>query len=175
MVYAALSRDSARSNFVNPNDQPASKLNSAGEAILRFDKATVRRLVEHARNSPKSRSAYGEQDAGPALWLVGDAGIYLMSNGLPPISYTGEILKGNGGGKTPYLTAPAVGCDPRYDSAEKWWPLHEVFSEGSDFVLAIPIGEIETALSGSRFQIVLVGNEDGYALYSDVEYDSAAP
>jgi len=170
MVYTALSRDSARSNFVNRNDQSTSKLNSDGEAILRFEKAVVRRLVEHARNAPKSRSAYGEQDAGPALWLVGDAGIYLMSNGLPPISHTGEILKGNGGAKTPYLTAPAVGCDP----AEKWRPLHEVFSEGSDFVLAIPVAEIEAALSGARNQIVLVGNEDDYTLYSDVEYELIA-
>jgi hypothetical protein len=108
------------------------------------------------------------------LWLVGDAGIYLISNGLPPISHMGEILTGNGEAKTPYLTAPAAGCDPRYDAVDNWRPLHKVFSEGSDFVLAIPVGEIETALSGSRSQIVLVGNEDRYALYSDVEYDTIA-
>ena len=172
MVYTALSRDSARSNFVNRNDQSTSKLNSDGEAILRFEKAVVRRLVEHARNAPKSRSAYGEQDAGPALWLVGDAGIYLMSNGLPPISHTGEILKGNGAAKIPYLTAPAAGCDPRYDAAETWRRLHKVFSDGSDFVLAIPIEEIEAALSASRSQIILVGKEDHYAVYSDVEYEA---
>jgi hypothetical protein len=46
----------------------------------------VWRLIDHATNSPKS-VAYYDEDVGRCLMLVGDAGIYLMSNSEPPIRW----------------------------------------------------------------------------------------
>jgi hypothetical protein len=141
---------------MNPNE----RITLEGEAILRFDKAFVARLVDHARSSPESRANYGEHDATPALWLVGDAGVYLMSNGSPPTSHSGQIL-----------TAPADGCDPQFDPVESWRPIHNLFAEGSDFALTIALADIDAALSEARDQIILVGSEDHYTIYSDIEYE----
>jgi hypothetical protein len=142
--------------FVNPIE----RVTLEGEAILRFDKALVARLVDHARNSPESRANYGDRDAKPALWLVGDAGVYLMSNGSPAIAHDGQIL-----------TAPADGCDSECDPVANWRPIHNLFAEGSDFALTIALANVEAALSEAHRQIVLVGNEDSYTIYGDVEYE----
>jgi hypothetical protein len=64
-----------------------------GEVVLKFDKAIVWRLVDHARNSPESLPSYGRARPKRALWLVGDSGIYLMSNGSPAIDEKGNLIK----------------------------------------------------------------------------------
>jgi len=52
--------------------------------VLKFKAAAVRELCEHALDSKEHFAGYGDwQPAGPALMLVGDEGIYLMSNGRP--------------------------------------------------------------------------------------------
>lgn len=40
-------------------------------------------MVEHARQAKEHRPTYGETNPKPALWLVKDTGVYLMSNGAP--------------------------------------------------------------------------------------------
>jgi Protein of unknown function (DUF3085) len=142
---------------------PTERITSEGEAILRFDKALVSRLVIHARNAPASQGPYEEGDAEPALWLVGDAGVYLISNGSPPVRRGRQIL-----------TAPAEGCDSQCDPVENWRPIHKLFDDGSDFALEIPLTQVEAALSKARSQIVLVGNGDHYSIYSDAEYERIA-
>src|SRR3954469_1791707 len=52
--------------------------------ILHFDQALVRQPLAHSQAAPARRAAFDQADpAGPGLWLVGDSGVYLMSNGLP--------------------------------------------------------------------------------------------
>ena len=48
-------------------------ITASGEVILKFDVATVWRLVDHARNAKHSIPSYGQKRARPALWLVGDS------------------------------------------------------------------------------------------------------
>jgi len=51
---------------------------------LHFDKEAVDRILEHSRNAETNNSLYGEPDTERAgLWIVGDEGVYLMSNGSP--------------------------------------------------------------------------------------------
>lgn len=55
-------------------------------AILEFHSPDVRRVVDHALAAPKHEcTLYGQKSLseGPAVFLVGDSGVYLMSNGLP--------------------------------------------------------------------------------------------
>lgn len=44
-------------------------------------------LAEHAIDAPRHKKSHLERESGatasPALWFVGDQGLYLMSNGLP--------------------------------------------------------------------------------------------
>ena len=60
-------------------------------------------------NSPRSRSWYDE-DVGALPALVGDAGIYLMSNGEPPIYHDGTLVKEADDDRKLQLTAEAEGC-----------------------------------------------------------------
>jgi hypothetical protein len=59
--------------------------------ILRFKTKDIRKLIEHCRKSKKHGAAYG-QGNGPALWLVHDEGIYLMSNGIPAMPRANRVV-----------------------------------------------------------------------------------
>src|SRR5882672_7090735 len=99
-----------------------------GGVRLKFDLATVQRLVDHARNAPRSLPYYGGTRADPALWLVGDHGVYLMSNGQPPLGADGQLITGDAKGVR-RLNALAVGCDPEVDAFESWWPVHNAIAD----------------------------------------------
>ncbi len=149
------------------------RLDTRGRAILRFDKALVWRLCDHCRNSPKWQKSWGVRKAKPSLWLVGDAGVYLMSNGNPQISHDGKVPKGKAKTQTPYLSAPAEGCNPIYDEADAWWPIHNAISGGDDFVIPIPLEDIEEPLKSSSSTIVIIADENGYEVLSDAAFDKA--
>jgi hypothetical protein len=140
-----------------------------GKVILKFDKTMVWRLLDHAINAPRSKPYYGKK-VGHCLMLVGDAGIYLISNGDPPISYRGVIPRRGQNVETPLLVANAEGCGPE-DEFDDWWPLHNLISGGDDFSFPIKVKEFEQPLWIARRQIVIVVDKEGYALMSDVEYE----
>jgi Protein of unknown function (DUF3085) len=51
-----------------------------------FDGTAVRELLTHAKAAPKTTSPYNlTDDPGPGLFFVKDEGVYLMSNGEPPL------------------------------------------------------------------------------------------
>lgn len=87
-------------------------------AKLEFDAADVRRVVEHSLAAPAQRGKLIDFDAAsgagvyeevkrPAVILVHDAGVYLLSNGTP-----GDALKE---GEPNQFAAYAKGCDPNKD------------------------------------------------------------
>lgn len=89
---------------------------------LRFRTADLTPLVEHALAAKEHDAAFKEPaPAGPALWLVHDHGVYLMSNGLPR-------LEGDNGRSRVVF---AEGCDPGKDSA--WWETSDALVGGDDF------------------------------------------
>lgn len=140
-----------------------------GNAILKFDKATVWRLVDHSQNSRSSLRSYGEKRAKRSLWLVGDAGIYLMSNGSPPIMGDGRVKNPEKAGNKLRLVAYAEGCGPD-DQIDNWWGVHGLVADGSDFSLPIPISYFRNALENASSDIIVVGSEDGVYVYGDREY-----
>ncbi|UGA41212.1 abortive infection family protein [Bradyrhizobium quebecense] len=148
----------------------AKKLRTAnGDVILKFEVATVWRLVDHARNAPISMPWYGRTRPKRALWLVGDAGIYLMSNGQPAMDQKGNLIKKKKSVGVQRLVAPALGCDPTCNSFEDWWPLHGAIDNGSDFSIAIAIKAFESILPACKSQIVIILNPKEYRLLSDVQ------
>ena len=50
---------------------------------LRFTASNVLPIAEHALTAPTHKESFSQDQSGPALWLVKDAGVYLMSNGDP--------------------------------------------------------------------------------------------
>ena len=122
---------------------------------LKFDLAVVRRLVDHARNAPESLPYYGGTRAEPALWLVGDHGVYLMSNGKPALGADGQLIADDDKGVR-RLTARAVGCDPAVDTFDSWWPIHNAIAGGDDFVQLLPIDDFERVLPSCRSHVVVI-------------------
>jgi hypothetical protein len=144
-----------------------------GDVILKFDIATVWRLVDHARNSKNSLPWYGTNRPKRALWLVGDSGVYLMSNGSPPIDDKGNLITKKKTVGIRRLTAPAYGCDPEFNAFEDWWSVHNAIDGGNDFSIPISIKAVEKVLPSCKSQIVLLVNASKYSILSDVEFSTA--
>lgn len=149
------------------------RLNSRGHAILRFDKSTVWRLVDHCQNAPSHMPVLRERKPKASIWLVADAGIYLMSNGKPPLLESGRLETSTTPAHSPRLVAHAEGCGPT-DSVDDWMPLQLAMSGGDDFVERLSIRDVRLALEGSSSQIVVVSNTTHYAVYSDRDFDDVS-
>jgi hypothetical protein len=143
---------------------------SEGRIVLRFDKATVWRLRDHAANASESLPDWTRKKPKPGLWLVGDSGVYLMSNGSPPISRWGDIFVHDPDVLAPRLTAPAEGCDARVDDIDDWWPIHNAIDGGNDFSMTLPLKAIDIALETAEKQIVLLVGKGEIRALSDVNY-----
>lgn len=144
------------------------RLTKSGKAILKFDKSVVWQLIDHAANAPQSRPYWGEE-VGRCLLLVGNSGIYLMSNGIPPISHRGKVPRENEEPEFPSLIAEAEGCGA-FNEVDDWWPIHHVFDEGSDFSWPISIDEFSSPLQEAISQLVIIANSDDYTIMSDLEF-----
>ncbi len=92
-------------------------------AKLRFDIEKVKKLCDHAARSPDWSMGY-ESDAprAPGLTLVGDEGVYLMSNGIP------GLTKANDHHEVVY----AEGCNPEVDEFDDWWSFKQRTFGGDD-------------------------------------------
>lgn len=95
---------------------------------LAFDYDDVMALIEHARGCSAWSAGYEGEASGPGLLLVGDNGVYLMSNGQP-----GLMRRDGKGHKVVY----AVGLDPEKD-ADEWWERKRATFGGDDGVEHLP-------------------------------------
>jgi hypothetical protein len=96
---------------------------------LIFNAADVRRVVEHSIASPKQLPmAYTKDEfpEEPAVVLVHDQGIYLMSNGDPR-----DLERGDHS-----FCAYAQGCHPQNDP--EWWDTARDLVGGDDFGETLP-------------------------------------
>jgi len=107
---------------------------------LQFDRDTVVKAIEHARAATKHRAIFEEKNPVAALWLVGDQGVYLMSNG---------------SGDTKGPIAYAKGCDPDKDDFDDWWELKRASFGGDDGVELLPLEGFEAAIAGGTGLIVV--------------------
>jgi hypothetical protein len=146
------------------------RLTSVGNAILRFDRVVVWRLLDHAQNSPRHMKSMSVRRAKPSIWFVADAGIYLMSNGLPALLENGRLAKDDEAEGKPRLVAHAEGCGP-LDEIDDWHPIQVAMSGGDDFCEPLSLGDVRNALEGSTSHIVVVSNLTHYAVYADTEFD----
>jgi hypothetical protein len=147
-----------------------------GTVILKFDVATVWRLVDHARTAKRQMTYYGKRLRKRTLCLVGDSGIYLISNGLPAMDERGNLVsraeaKKKKDGQFRLLVAMAEGCDPAYNAFEDWWAVHNAIDGGNDFSHPIPIEQFESALPRCKSQIIIRMRPDEYQITSDTGAD----
>jgi hypothetical protein len=76
---------------------------------LTFKTSDVLPLLIHSKNSKTWNKGYGENKQEPGLFLVGDQGIYLMSNGIP------NLIDPNGTTKDTSVVSYPKECNPIKD------------------------------------------------------------
>lgn len=115
--------------------------------ILHFDRKMVKRLVEHSKAAPKHRTLYGvaTTDA-PGLWLVGDQGVYLMSNGEP------GLMKPGGKG---HVVCYANECNPGKLAFDEWWAAKRSSFGGDDGCEFLPATDLEKMLATQKRTVAL--------------------
>src|SRR5690242_16565015 len=106
--------------------------------VLHFPRATVDRLLAHTKAAPSHEASLGDPETQrPALWLVGDEGIYLMSNGSPRLLIAGDRS----------LAAYARECDPFAMPSDECWDAKVDIFGADDGVYLFEAGEIEELLA----------------------------
>jgi Protein of unknown function (DUF3085) len=104
--------------------------------ILTFDTERIQRILIHSLLSPSHQPLYGQvETAKPGLWLVGDQGIYMMSNGKPG-------LPASPGEKSKEFVAYANECNPETLDFETWWSNKRESFGGDDGVEFIPFEDL---------------------------------
>ena len=148
------------------------RITTEGNLILRFDKSLVWRLVDHTRNAPEQMKCYNEAIRDPCLLLVGDTGIYLISNGSPRLDCTGIVQKEP---EEPFLNlcAWAEGYDHQHANFDNVQKRHNSVAKGSDFSIHIKTDLLVKPLAASVSQIIIIlylNNEEYYEVevYPDV-------
>ncbi len=110
--------------------KPGQRLSSGTEGKLHFPWPGVLAAIEEAKTALAPSPLY-DRDTGRGLWLVGDHGVYLMSNASidrSAIVYANE-------------------CDPAKMDFDTWWAVKRATFGGDDGVEFIGIEEIEFLVS----------------------------
>jgi hypothetical protein len=108
---------------------------------LCFNLRKVKTLLQHAAAAPASKALYDEP-TGPGLWLVGDNGIYLMSNGSPPLLHPHQDAR--------HVVAYARECDPTRMDFDDWRAVKNASFGGDDGVEFLPLPDLQSAVAGSE-------------------------
>ena len=112
---------------------------------LTFPRDRVLTLVEHTKTAEGHKKLY-DKETGPGLWLVGDDGVYLMSN-------SEEWLKTDGEGEGGFV-AYANEVNPQTMEFDDWWSAKRESFGGDDGADFLELGAIESSLAlGGDLQI----------------------
>jgi len=129
---------------------------------LHFDRALVEKLLDHAEGSARNLALHQQGAASPALWLVGDDGLYLMSNGEPCLP--GETTKN--------LVCYAAECDPTKLAFDTWWLVKNAAFGGDDGAEFFEATDIRLALAtyepGAPLVIIIDTESIGLVVYQAV-------
>jgi len=114
------------------------------KANLTFDKSLLQELIDHAKSSTEWSMGYAaESKPEPALFLVGDEGIYLMSNGKPGLPKDEEAATKQAAGENFFSqkVAYANECNPEKDG--DWYDEKRRIFGGDDGAETLPLSYFE--------------------------------
>jgi Protein of unknown function (DUF3085) len=147
--------------------------------LLTFMAADVRRVVEHSINAPRQSEQLVDYDRethkpitapveAPAVLLVHDQGVYLMSNGEPrdivDADATGRKDEASNEGRS--FCVYAAGCDP--DADEDWYDTARALVGGDDFGETLPWArELKALIDAGAKTITLRMTENSIEIASD--------
>lgn len=113
--------------------------------IYTFDRAGVVRLIVHTRAAKDHKQLYNlRKTKAPGLWLVGDDGVYLMTNSNPPLLRNPRARPE----KRRNVVVYAAECNPQTLPFDTWYDNKRDGFGGDDGVEFIAVKHLETALFG---------------------------
>ena len=113
--------------------------------LLRFKKSEVQVLLDHAKSATSHREPYSsDRNAPPASLLVGDDGIYLMSNGLPTLLADGTTRSASADSKACIVYAEE--CNPEMMAFDDWWEAKNESFGGDDGVESLEVESVELGM-----------------------------
>lgn len=132
---------------------------------LHFLKRDVQKLLEHTKQSSEHVSIYGDESTErPGLLIIGNEGVYLISNGKPGLFQDGAL-----GLATPDNAAFVVyarECNPNTLHEEEWRRVKDESFGSDDGIDFLGVDFIEAALLRPGEYIQLDITEEGIdALY----------
>ncbi|BAZ18892.1 hypothetical protein NIES4071_107770 (plasmid) [Calothrix sp. NIES-4071] len=132
---------------------------------LHFLKRDVQKLLEHTKNSEEHVAVYGDESTNqPGLLIVGDEGIYLISNGKPGLFRDGAFEQAIP--ESPAFVVYATECNPLTLPFEEWRRIKEESFGSDDGIDFLETDFIEAALLRPGEYIQLEVTEEGIdALY----------
>ena len=123
--------------------------------VLRFKKHEIHRLLDLSKAADSHRTLYEMPGtAAPGLWLVGDHGVYLMTN---------EVL--TEGGKPAGVTY-SIDCDPNNMQFDDWWEAKRNTFGGDDGVEFLPAHVWEPLLKSTAPYIVIEFDGDQLSIHA---------
>lgn len=113
---------------------------------LHFSRPGVERLLKHAKEAPEHRHTYGQSGkVAPGLWLVGDQGVYLMSNGHPALDADPPKQT-----KNSQFVVYASEVDPTKLDFDVWYDAKRASFGGDDGCEYLTAESVEQALSVTK-------------------------
>jgi hypothetical protein len=112
-------------------------------ATIHFSLEEMKPLMDHARSCTEWGATYAGPATGPGLWLVGDHGIYLMSNGKPHQHQPGAASPDSS------LVVYAEECNPDTDP-DGWWDAKVSYYGGDDGSDTIDLKDIDSLLQTAK-------------------------
>ena len=139
--------------------------------VLRFKAEDVRRVVEHSIAAPKQSEQVVEYVphtskpiAAPAVLLVHNQGVYLVSNGKPRDIVGADATDRKDEGRS--FCAYAIGCHPEKDA--DWYETARGLVGGDDFVETLPWArKLKALIDGGARIITLRMTRDSIEIVHD--------
>lgn len=127
---------------------------------MTFDREGVLDRILHAKAATAWKKSYGEGKAAAALWLVGDHGVYLMSNGHP--GEVVDVTDPEDGDVNPTIQITyADGINPEEETFDDWWQEKQDCFGGDDQCIPIPLAEFdEYVMAGEGPLTVTLSDSD---------------
>ncbi|MBW4599683.1 MAG: DUF3085 domain-containing protein [Calothrix sp. FI2-JRJ7] len=128
--------------------------------LLHFLKRDVQKLLEHTKNAESHVPIYGDESTQrPGLLIVGNEGIYLVSNGIPGLFKNGAFEQATP--DNPAFVVYATECNPLTLPFEEWRRVKEESFGPDDGIDFLETDFIEAALKRPGEYIQLEVNEEG--------------
>jgi len=120
---------------------------------LTFPYAGIARLIEETKSAPK-HIKYHDRETGPGLWLVGDSGVYLMSNRAREDGEKPQVVYG-------------VECNPKELTFDTWWSIKRATFGADDGVEFLDLADIERLMGSKPAALTIYFNPDSFELATE--------